>query len=201
MLHTGLTPLVARLLRRSAAGCWLLLALSAPSPAGDTNPSAFAETEVKAAFVYNFAHFVRWPDAHVPRGSEPFRYCIFDDTLASLLAKAVAGETLDGRPFVVLRQPESRSLQECHLIYFGEQSVIGPGLQADLLRRLAASAILTVSDHPGFSSRGGMITLVRKRGRIHPVINTDAIERTELRISAKLLNLATLTRDGKGSAP
>jgi hypothetical protein len=43
-----------------------------------------------------------------------------------------------------------------------------------------------------------MITLVRKRGRIHPVINTDATERADLRISAKLLNLATLTRDGKG---
>lgn len=189
------------MLRNRTAGAWLLLALSAPAQTGDANPSSFAETEVKAAFVYNFAHFVRWPDGHNLRPGEPFRYCVFDDTLAPLLAKAVAGETLDGHPLVVQRQPDSRNLQECHLIYFGEQSTIGPSPQVDVLKRLAGSAILTVSDHPGFAARGGMITLVRKRGRIHPVINTDAIERADLRISAKLLNLATLTRDGKGSLP
>lgn len=185
-------------MRSLAAGLWLLLALSASPQAGDAGPTTFAETEVKAAFVYNFAHFVRWPEGSMARSGEPFRYCVFDDTLATLLAKAVAGETLDGRPLVVLRQPEFRNLQECHLIYFGEQSVLSPTLQADVLRRLTGSAILTVSDQPGFAARGGMITLVRKRGRIHPVINTDATERAELRISAKLLNLATLTRDGKG---
>lgn len=198
MLHTGLLRLPVSLLRSRIAGAWVLLALSAQPQADGTSPASFAENEVKAAFVYNFAHFVRWPDAHPIRSGEAFRYCVFDDTLAPLLAKAVTGETLDGHPLVVQRQPDSRNLQECHLIYFGEQSAISPVSQADLLRRLVSSAILTVSDQPGFAARGGMITLIRKRGRIHPVINTDAIERAELRISAKLLNLATLTRDGKG---
>lgn len=192
MLHTGLPPLLARL-RHRIAGALLL-------HAGDTSPTAFAENEVKAAFVYNFAHFVRWPEGHTLRPGEPFRYCVLDDALAPLLAKAVAGETLDGHPLVVQRQPDPRNFQECHLIYFGDQSAISPGAQTELLRRLTGP-ILTVSDQPGFAARGGMITLTHKRGRIHPVINTDAIERTELRVSAKLLNLATLTRDGKGSAP
>ena len=199
MLHTGLPPLLARL-RRRIAGALLLLALALPLHAGDTSPAAFAENEVKAAFVYNFAHFVRWPEGHSLRPGEPFRYCVLDDALAPLLAKAVAGEMLDGHPLVVQRQPEPRNFQECHLIYFGDQSAISPASQTELLRRLSGP-ILTVSDQPGFAARGGMITLTHKRGRIHPVINTDAIERTELRVSAKLLNLATLTRDGKGSAP
>lgn len=199
MLHTGLPPLLARL-RHRIAGALLLLALVLPLHAGDTSPTAFAENEVKATFVYNFAHFVRWPEGHTLRPGEPFRYCVLDDALAPLLAKAVAGETLDGHPLVVQRQPDPRNFQECHLIYFGDQSAISPGAQTELLRRLTGP-ILTVSDQPGFAARGGMITLTHKRGRIHPVINTDAIERTELRVSAKLLNLATLTRDGKGSAP
>ncbi len=199
MLRIGLPPPLARL-RPRVAGALLLLALALPLQAGDASPTAFAENEVKAAFVYNFAHFVRWPEGHNLRPGEPFRYCVLDDTLAPLLAKAVSGETLDGHPLVVQRQPESRNFQECHLIYFGDQSAISPASQAELLRRLSGP-ILTVSDQPGFAARGGMITLTHKRGRIHPVINTDAIERTELRVSAKLLNLATLTRDGKGSAP
>ncbi|MDD2991741.1 MAG: YfiR family protein [Zoogloea sp.] len=199
MLHTGSSPLLA-LLRHSIAGALLLLALVRPLHAGDNSPTAFAENEVKAAFVYNFAHFVRWPEGHSLRPGEPFRYCVLDDALAVLLAKAVAGETLDGHPLIVQRQPDPRNFQECHLIYFGDQSAISPGTQTELLRRLTGP-ILTVSDQPGFAARGGMITLTHKRGRIHPIINTDAIERTELRVSAKLLNLATLTRDGKGSAP
>lgn len=199
MLHTGLPPLLA-CLRHRIAGALLLLALGLPLHAGETSPTAFAENEVKAAFVYNFAHFVRWPEGHSLRPGEPFRYCVLDDTLAPLLAKAVTGETLDGHPLVVQRQPDPRNFQECHLIYFGDQSAMSPASQTELLRRLTGP-ILTVSDQPGFAARGGMITLTHKRGRIHPVINTDAIERTELRVSAKLLNLATLTRDGKGSAP
>ncbi|MBK7541599.1 MAG: DUF4154 domain-containing protein [Candidatus Competibacteraceae bacterium] len=40
-----------------------------------------------------------------------------------------------------------------------------------------------------------MIALVRRDRRIHPRINIDMVEKGKLRISAKLLNLATVVRD------
>jgi predicted DNA binding CopG/RHH family protein len=55
--------------------------------------------------------------------------------------------------------------------------------------------VLTVSDLESFETRGGMIALVRKDRRIHPRINIDTVEKSKLKISAKLLNLATVIRD------
>lgn len=165
------------------------------APARSVEP--FAETEVKAAFIYNFVHFVRWPDLPGRKPGDPFRFCVLDDTLAPLLAKAVQGESIDGHPLTVSRPPEVRVPGDCQILYIGEAAW---PLQPDLLRRATVQRVLTVSDVPTFAEKGGMIALVRKRGRIHPVINIDAVSRAELRISAKLLNLATVVGDDKGGA-
>ena len=175
----------------------LTLALHGPG-AGSTEP--FAENEVKAAFIYNFVHFVRWPENPARKPGDAFRYCILDDNLAQLLGRAVQGEVLDGHPLSVVRQVDPRNLSDCHVLYIGEQSTIGNLSQAEVLRRAAAQHILSVSDQPGFASKGGVIALIRKRGRIHVLINTDAASRSDLRISAKLLNLATLVTDEKGGS-
>ncbi len=178
----------------------LLAALVALTHAAGPSADSFAENDVKAAFLYNFVHFVRWPDTVAHKPGDPFRYCVLDETLAPLLTKALAGESVDGHPLMTVRQPELRNVHECQILFLGEQASLGGLSQTELLRRIASQPILTVGDQPGFTARGGMIALVKKRGRIHPVINTDATDRTELKISAKLLNLATLTRDGKGNA-
>jgi hypothetical protein len=179
----------------------LLAALVALTHAAGPDANSFAENDVKAAFLYNFVHFVRWPDTAAHKPGDPFHYCVLDETLAPLLAKVLAGESVDGHPLITVRQPELRNLHECRILYLGEQASLGGLSQTELLRRIASQPILTVSDQAGFTARGGMVALLKRRGRIHPVINTDATDRTELKISAKLLNLATLTRDGKGSAP
>ncbi|MBT9499021.1 MULTISPECIES: YfiR family protein [Zoogloea] len=177
-----------------------VLAVLAHAAGPDPDATTFAENDVKAAFIYNFVHFVRWPDTTTHKPGDPFRYCVLDDTLAPLLAKALAGESVDGHALIVMRQPELRNVHECQILYLGEQATLGGLSQTELLRRIASQPILTVSDQSNFTARGGMIALIRKRGRIHPVINTDATDRTELRVSAKLLNLATLVRDSKGAA-
>lgn len=179
-------------------GRWrLLLTLGVATltaPASSVEP--FAEAEVKAAFMYNFVHFVRWPDVARKPG-DPFRFCVLDDTLAPLLSKAVQGENVDNHSLTVTRQIELRNLAECQILYVGD--AVWP-VHPELLRRATALRILTVSDIPSFTEKGGMIALIRKRGRIHPVINMDAIARADLRVSAKLLNLATVVGDDKGGA-
>ena len=179
----------------------LLAALVVTAHATGPDADSYAENEVKAAFLYNFVHFVRWPETAAHKAGDPFRYCVLDETLAPLLTKALAGESVDGHLLITVRQPELRNVHECQILYLGEQASLGGLSQTELLRRIASQPVLTVSDQTGFTARGGMIALVKRRGRIHLVINTDATDRTELKISAKLLNLATLTWDGKGSPP
>ncbi len=185
---------------RSWVSPWVLaLVLFAPGPVGAAGLASdrFAEIEVKAVFVYNFAHFVRWPDTPARRSSQPFRYCVLDDELATVLDKVIRGETLDGRPLTVVRQVNPGNLAECHVLYLDRADLASAANQA-LVSRAAAVGVLTVSDLENFAVEGGAIALIRKQGRVHPLINLDAAARAQLRISSKLLNLATRIHDGKG---
>lgn len=197
-------PLGGRLaLRRLLASLWVLaVALGPPGMVGAAGPRSdrFAEREVKAVFVYNFAHYVHWPDTPARRPPEAFRYCVLDDELATVLEKVVQGETLDGRPLMVVRRVDPKNLAQCHVLYMDRADLASTANQ-ELVVRAAAAGVLTVSDREDFAAKGGIIALIRKQGRVHPLINLDAAARAQVRISSKLLSLATPIHDGDGADP
>jgi hypothetical protein len=173
---------------------WRLVALLAgvlASAAGAADGPA-SEAEVKAVFLYNFANFVRWPEAGVRAAPAPYRYCVLDDDLAPVLDRALRGEQVEGRPLSLVREASPKSLAECHVLYVG-RGRLERGQGWDLVRQGVTAQVLTVSDLEGFDRRGGMVALVREGRRIRPVINVDTVERAGLRVSAKLLGLATVT--------
>jgi hypothetical protein len=55
--------------------------------------------------------------------------------------------------------------------------------------------VLTVSDGKGFSHASGIIELYVEAGRMRFAINVDAVERSGLRISSRLLGLAKVIRN------
>lgn len=179
---------MALLIRRSvlalAAG---LLAASAGGAAAATTSDA----SVKAAFVFNFAKFTEWP-ALAP--GAPLVACIAgDDGIADAMATIVRGETVGGHAIQV-RQPQDSSFWgECQVLFVGDSEN----------RRFAASVpalrtqrILTVSDRKDFSRSGGIVELYTEQGRLRFAINLDAADRAGLRLSARLLGLAKVVRDG-----
>lgn len=146
--------------------------------------------QLTAAFLYRLAQFVDWP-VDAPR--EPFVIGILhDDNLAGALEAVVAGKTIDGRPFEVCRLESSTDLLRCQIAYLGPgESTLWP----DLLARAVRSHVLTISDAPGFARHGGVITLVPDGCELRFEINTDTASCSGLRISSKLLTLATLVGD------
>ena len=55
--------------------------------------------------------------------------------------------------------------------------------------------ILTVGDSEEFAREGGIVGFYRQRRRIRFAVNLDAIGRTELKVSSKLLQLASVLRE------
>gem|GEM_PF-635020 len=154
----------------------------------------FTDLEVKAVFLYNFSSFVNWPQVPGQDPAKPFHYCILDDEMAPVLLKALKDEKVGGRSLRVQQEVTTANLIECQVLYVGKSRMRGSETW-NLVREAPAAHILTVSDLEGFETQGGMIALVRQGRRIHPRINIDVVEKSQLRISAKLLNLATIVRD------
>ncbi len=64
------------------------------------------------------------------------------------------------------------------------------------LDHLRNESVLTIGDTESFPKSGGMIGLVRVGQQVQMIINLDAVERARLKISSRVLNLATIVHDG-----
>ncbi len=167
------------------AGLWLC-AFSGYALAQENGDEA---RMLKAAFVYNFAKFTRWPANTWSDSAQPLRLCISgSDELAPEL-KRLEGKVVGQRRITLQTYARTQSPAGCHLLYIArsEQRHYGK-----LLNALRGSTVLTVSELPGFANTGGVIELYRSGGRIRFVINLAAARQSGLEFSSRLLDLAVL---------
>lgn len=149
------------------------------------------EYEVKAAFLYHFAHLVDWPAPDV--AGAPFVIAVVgSDPFGATLADVLAGKSVRGQPVRVQRYPGSAQVGEerIHILF------VGGGGDERVRRALAAVGgrpVLTVGEGPRFAERGGMIGFrVTPEGRVAFDINLRRAEQSGLRIRAQLLKLARI---------
>src|SRR2546430_17912 len=102
--------------RIAAAALWIALAL-APVPVASASPNEYA---IKSVFLYNFCHFIEWPDSAFASPKEPLIIGIVgEDPFGSLLQEAVEGETYHDRPIVIEHYRGPRDIKHCHLLFVG----------------------------------------------------------------------------------
>lgn len=177
------------------AGVALLLVLlggqaSVPEPTRAQPPLEYREYQVRAAFLYQFARYVQWPDRG---GGGPLRFCVAGgDVFEGALEETLAGETIDGRPLEVhiILGPESG----CHVLYIPDRTT-----WPVYLRAVTQDPVLTVGEPAGFFDQGGIIRLFLDGRNIRFELNLDAAQRAGVRLSARLVPLARHVRHPSGA--
>jgi hypothetical protein len=169
---------------RAALFVLMFPVLLAPSMSAQAPPS---EYDVKAAYLYNFGKFVKWPESST-KGAQ-FTICVLgDNPFKGALASIVAGEKVNGKPAVVVHPESGRSASDCNILFItrAEQHRV-----RRILESLDVGGTLTVSDIPGFVEDGGMIQFVNQGGRIRFTINIAAAQQAGLSVSSELLKVAS----------
>jgi hypothetical protein len=154
------------------------------------------EYEVKAAFLYNFAKFVEWPEVSGAGGAPEFVIGILgQDPFGSDIA-VIEGKSVNGKILKIVRSDSLAELNNCQVLF-----ISGPveNRLDDILKKLGSRPILTVGDTHGFAHAGIMINLFKKDNKIRFEINPTAAEKTGLRISSHLLRLARIIDPYKGT--
>ena len=171
-----------------AAALVLLLSAHSVGMVQAQGPRAATDPELlKAAFVYNFAKFTRWPEGTWLRPSGSFRLCTLgQDDLVGQLAR-LGGELVGGRPVEVRAVDLPLAERACHLLYLAVSAEGGP---RELLDGINGKPVLTVSQSPRFARAGGMVELYRDEDRLRFRINVEAARAAGLHLSARLLDLA-----------
>jgi hypothetical protein len=153
------------------------------------------EYQIKAAYLYNFLHFIHWPAPTVepPPAARTITIGIVGDDPFNGSFTPVEGRTVGtSGPRLLIRRygtyEEGMDLADCQLLFVcrSEQAVL-----PSILRSVSHSPILTVSDAGGFVAAGGMIELVERAGRVRWVVNRTALAEVSLRANAQLLRNAT----------
>ncbi len=148
------------------------------------------EYEVKAAYLYDFGKFVAWPSKAAT--VDEFPICVLgEDPFGAALDATIAGETINGKKVVVNRIAKAQEAVSCRILFI---SASEERQLKDILATLDKTSVLTVSDIPQFTRRGGMIQFVIDANRVRFEVNVTTAQRAGLTLSSQLLKVAINVR-------
>jgi uncharacterized protein DUF4154 len=150
------------------------------------------EYDVKATYLYNFTRFVEWPVQGLQGGSDSFAICVLgDNPFGPALQTTVAQETIAGKSVVAKQVPTPQDAANCRVLFISSSE--NKRLK-QILTSLGTASVLTVSDLPKFTERGGMVQFVVDGSRIRFEVNSATAERAGLTLSSELLKVAVNVR-------
>lgn len=138
---------------------------------------------MKAEYIYNFLKFIDWKY----RQKGDFVFCVagknpFDSDWEVFGKKQIRGKK------IIFGQSAHTDPTRCDILFVSSTEA---SHVSEMIKEIGNSRILTISDTDGFSEKGIIINLRNETGKIRFEINPEAAEKAGIRISSKLLNLAT----------
>ena len=184
-------PLRWPLPNRTALGIGLallaihLVALNLPA-LGQQNAT---EDQVKAAYLLNFAKQAEWSRQALPDGSSPLVIGVSggEQEFLDVLKTVVAGKNIGPHSVAIKAVSSEEEMKSCQIVFFRASE---RKHTAAAVETLARAGVLLVGEEESFLRQGGMINLVRDHGTIRFEINSDALDRSEIHFSSKILALA-----------
>lgn len=168
--------------------------LLAVALASSLSAQAVNEYEVKAAFLYNFARFVEWPEQTFRTEKDPLRICVLgEDPFGSSLRDTVNGKSVAGRGFAVTDISDAEAASSCQILFISSS---WRKHSKAFLAGHRMPGVLTVGESEGFCTQGGVVNFKLDGGRVGFEINVDAAAQANLRVSPKVLSLAQIVRSG-----
>ena len=153
-----------------------------------------SEYEVKAAFIYNFARFIEWPDICRREEKKELVLCILGSDPFGSALDIIRNKTIGDKKLVIRMCKDIKNLDSCHILFI---SASEKERSASILKFLKSSCILTISDIEGFAQSGGIINFVIEENKVRFEINIDAANRAGIKISSKVLKLAKIIKESQ----
>jgi len=150
--------------------------------------NGFSENQIKAAYLYNFAKFVEWPADVLPSDANLKLCVVGTDALDGALQDFEGRKAGEHVISVETHGFSDPSLTSCHMVFIGNSEA---GHFVSLLKALANSPVLTLSDISDFAEKGGGIGLRFLDNKVVFEVNLESINTAGLRLPGQLLNIAS----------
>jgi hypothetical protein len=152
------------------------------------------EYQVKAAFLYNFAKFVEWPAVAFEKPQTPYSICVLGADPFGQVLDIAAAESVQGRRMMVRRLGDDlKNAAGCHILFV---SPTGRSKLPAIFAALGQFPTLTVGEDEEFIRAGGCMRFYLLEDKVRFEISVQATEKARLKVSAKLLSLARVVKNG-----
>jgi len=159
-------------------------------PISNAEAPTIREHQLKAVFLYRFAHFITWPPSAFVNSRAPFSICIWgEDPFGDQIDLAVANEKIKGRPIRVLRISYVEEMASCQIVFASKSK---QRYKAHVFTFVKNRPVLTVSDMKNFANRGGMIEYFNLGNKVRFMIAPKTLRKANLKASARLLQIAKI---------
>lgn len=164
----------------------IVLAVALAGAADLRSPVLPTDYEVKAAFLYNFTRFVRWPEESLA-GPRFVLAIVGDDPFGDVIDRAFLGKTVLGRAVEIRRARALRDAAGAQMVFVGasERSRL-----PEILAALKGGSVLTVGDMDRFADGGGMVGFRMKDSTVRFELNLRELRQARLEMSSQIIRLA-----------
>ena len=148
---------------------------------------------MQAAFLFNFAKFVTWPDEAFKHSQDILVIGVIgEDPFGTILDETIHDKTIMGKKLAVRRFGKVEDATKSHILFLSssEESHI-----SHIIKALGKTNTLTVSDIDKFAEQGGMVAFTLEDQKVRFNVNMEAVERAELKMGSQLLKLARIVGD------
>lgn len=171
---------------RAALSCAALLLSSAL--AGAQSFESAPDYSIKAAYLYNFATYVEWPEEALGDADTSFVIGVLgDEPVADYLGSVAAQREIHGRRIRVRQVEPGDPVDSLHMLYIGRG-----GVKA-VPRMLAAAcdhSVLVVTDWEDALESGSVINFRLVDRRIRFEVSLDAADACGVSVSSRMLAVA-----------
>jgi len=144
---------------------------------------------MKAAFIYNFTKYIKWPNLD---NNHVFKIGVLGNSEITISLQELAAKKLIERKSIeVFHFKAVQDLKFCHILFISEsenQNVL------EILSTQGNRATLTIGESEGFCERGVMINFFLQDGMVKFEMNSMSLEDAGLKVSSQLQKLARIVQ-------
>ena len=158
----------------------------APARAQQQHEPRATEAALTATYLYKFLSYVEWPPGRFPLADTPLEIgvagseAVLAELQGLLASRRVSGRQVLARP-ITLADP----LDRLHVLFVGAEA-----RAPQYIERLAAAAVVVVTEGSGGLDAGAMLNFIAIDGRVRFEAAPAAAERAGLKLGARLLSVA-----------
>jgi len=148
----------------------------------------YSEYEVKAAYIFNFAKFIEWPEDYI---GDTINLCIYkNDPFGIILEKTMIGRKANNRNWKIRRVSCLADVGDCHILLLSD---IKQHEIIQVIKYIDNKPIVTIGDElTDFCNMGGIFNFMPQFSKHQFEINKDVADEIGIKISPKLLLLAKI---------